>query len=196
MSETYRQEHPIMRYPARRWQQLAFKAPVNLWRLGLGPIVGHVLMLISHTGRKSGLTRRTLVEYHVLEGKKYAPVAFGEQAQWYQNILANPLVTIQTAGGAQGAIATRVTDDAELVIVYNLLMRRNPVMMRWYLDSLGIRDTPEDVIAKKDRIFLLRFDPTGEPTPPPLEADLWWVWIIGGGLLLGWLMYSLLSREE
>jgi deazaflavin-dependent oxidoreductase (nitroreductase family) len=184
-----------MRYPSGRWAKAAFKAPVYLWRLGLGPLVGQALMLITHTGRVTGLPRRTVVEYHVLDGNMIAPVAFGEQAQWYRNILADPRVTIQTAHGAQSAIATRITDDIELVTAFKLLMRRNPVMLKWYLRSLGIKPHIADVVAKKERIYWLRFDPTGEPTPPPLAADLWWVWIIFGGFWLGWAVYRLLRRK-
>jgi len=169
-----------MTYPGSRWLKFAVKAPIFLWRLGLGPIVGRVFMLITTIGRKTGLPRRTVVEYHVLpeNGRKYAPCAFGPKAQYYRNIVADPHVTIQTADGTERMIATRVTDDDELVAVYELFRRRDPVVLNRYLDSLDIRPDPAEVVAKKDRIYWLRFDPTDEPTPPPLEADLKWVWLV------------------
>jgi hypothetical protein len=33
----------------------------------------------------------------------------------------------------------------------------------------------ESFVAQQDRYIILTFDPTDEPTPPPLEADLRWV---------------------
>ena len=60
----------------------------------------------------------------------------------------------------EAAIAVRVTDDQELIDVYDFGKRRNPVMLDWYLQSLGIEDDPADILAKKDRIYWMRFDPT------------------------------------
>ncbi len=182
----------FMTYPTSPWHKLAFKAPVHLWRLGLGFILGQKLLLITHIGRKSGLPRRTLVEYHMLDGHKYSPSGFGARSQWYKNVMANPHVTIQTAQGAESVTARRVTEDAEIRRVYDLFKQRNPVMLQWYLDALDIEDTPEDMIAKKDRLYFLTFDPTDEPTPPPQEADLKWVWWVIGALIL----WVFLSREE
>ncbi|NOZ29358.1 MAG: nitroreductase family deazaflavin-dependent oxidoreductase [Chloroflexi bacterium] len=189
MATTYPQrEGGLMIYP-RGWLRWAVKAPILLWRLGFGPILGRIFMLLTTTGRKSGLPRRTMVEYHMLNGRIYAPCAFGPKAQWYKNIVADPRVTVQTAHGVQSMIATRVTDDEEILAVYELLRRRDPVILDAYLRSLDIRPDPADVVAKKDRIYWLRFDPTDEPTPPPLEADLAWVWPVVLVLLLGlWLL--------
>jgi hypothetical protein len=49
-------------------------------------------------------------------------------------------------------------------------------MYKLILASLEIDHTTEDILAKKERIYWLRFDPTDEPTPPPLPADLVWLW--------------------
>jgi deazaflavin-dependent oxidoreductase (nitroreductase family) len=177
MSETFQQkDQGFLTYPTGGWRKAMFKWPVQLWRLGLGPIIGHQMVLISHTGRKSGLTRRTMTELHVVNGKKYAPSGFGRRSQWYRNIEADPRVTIQTASGAESVIASRVTDDDELLSLMDLGDPINLVMLRSFLDSLDIEPTEEDILAKKDRIFYLRFDPTDEPTPPPLPADLVWLW--------------------
>lgn len=193
---SYEQQHPIMQYPAQPWQKLMFKSPILLWRLGLGPLFGPIILMLSHTGRKSGLVRRTALEYHVLDGRIYLVAAFGERAQWYQNVLTDPYVTVQTGRGTQGAVAVRITDDGELAAVYNLFMQTNAMMTNWYLDSLGIQPTVEDLLAHKDRVVFIRLDPTDKPTPPPLEADLWWAWLIAGGLLLGWAVYRLISDRE
>jgi deazaflavin-dependent oxidoreductase (nitroreductase family) len=182
------QDQGIMTYPAVGWRKAMFKAPIFLWRMGLGPILGQMLMLITHTGRRSGLPRRTMVEYHTLDGQRYAPCAFGARAQWYRNIMADPYVTIQTAAGTEHVKARRVTDSEELLAVYALLRQRNPIMLDWYLQTLGIAPNPDSFLANKDRVYIVAFDPADGPTPPPLEADLKWVWgVVAALIVLRWL---------
>lgn len=165
-----------MTYPEQGWHKALFKWPVNLWRLGLAPVIGHHMMLITHTGRKSGLPRRTMTECYRLDGRKYAPCAFGPKAQWYKNIAADPRVTIQTADGAESALAVRVTGDDEIVALFDAVGRRAKPMLDAYLAFLEMENNPEDIIAKKDRVYWFRFDPTDEITPPPLAEDLRWLW--------------------
>lgn len=170
-----------MTYPTSGWRKALFKWPVQLWRLGLGPLIGRMFMLITHTGRKSGLPRRTMVELHRLNGRIYAPSGFGRRSQWYRNIEADPHVTIQTAVGPQPSLAVRVTDDDELLaLLHEMGSSAGQSMLDLYLQSLDIENSDAAILANKDRIYWLRFDPTNEPTPPPLPADLAWVWPVAG----------------
>lgn len=167
----------FMRYPDSQWRKLLFKAPLILWRLGLGPIMGYHVLVITTVGRKTGLPRHTMTEYHTMEGKIYVPCAFGTQADWYKNMQANPYVTVQTWQAPESMKATRVTDSEELLDIIRVLRKRNGVMLDWYLDSLGLEDSrPETILANKDLIHIIRFDPTTEPTPFPLGVDLAWLW--------------------
>jgi hypothetical protein len=102
-------------------------------------------------------------------------------------------VTIQTSAGAESARAVRVTDNQELLALFDLDQPLNRAMLEGYLETLGIEPTPEDIVAKKDRIYWIRFDPTDEPTPPPLEADLVWLWPVALGILL---VFWLLTRRD
>jgi deazaflavin-dependent oxidoreductase (nitroreductase family) len=158
-----------------------------LWRLGLGPIVGRLFMIITTTGRKSGLPRSTMVEYHRLNETKYVASGFGEVSHWYKNILADPRLTIQTNDGKESARAVRVTDDQEVMDVVDLFRRTDSAyFIDLYLRSLDIEPSREDILAKKDRLHLLRFEATDETTPPGLGADLVWMWPIA---FLGLLFY-------
>ncbi|MCD4671954.1 MAG: nitroreductase family deazaflavin-dependent oxidoreductase [Anaerolineaceae bacterium] len=174
-------------YPESDWMRWLFKAPILSWRLGLGPLVGKVAMILTTTGRKTGLPRHTMVECHTINGKKYAPCAYGEKADYYQNLLVDPRVTVQTADGTQSMIASRVTDDEELTFFFQHGMDYVPGMLTWYLESLGIVPSVEEVLANKEKIYWLRFDPTEELTPPGLEVDLAWLWPLALILvLLAW----------
>jgi hypothetical protein len=56
--------------------------------------------------------------------------------------------------------------------------------VRWFVELLiGQPVGRETFLGEKERFIVLTFDPTDEPTPPPLEADLRWVWPVVGGLL-------------
>jgi deazaflavin-dependent oxidoreductase (nitroreductase family) len=179
-------------YPKNKLGKFIFHLPIYAWRLGLGPIVGRYIMIITHTGRKTGFSRHTAVEYHRLGGIKYIPCAFGFQAQWYRNIMANPRVTIQTAEGTEHMVAVRVTRDEELVLVIQSILKRNPTLMNWYLQSLGVEPTETDILAHKEHLIFLRFDPTNEPAPRGLEVDLAWIW----PLIMLWMFISRPFRHK
>lgn len=73
---------------------------IFIWNLGLGnwvnvwPGVFGWIMVISHTGRKSGLSRRTPVNFAVVDGDIYCVAGFGHISDWYRNIMAQPKVEI------------------------------------------------------------------------------------------------------
>ncbi|MGC9399224.1 MAG: nitroreductase family deazaflavin-dependent oxidoreductase [Anaerolineae bacterium] len=188
----------MMPYPGGGLLRWLFRAPIAAWRLGLGRLFGHIFVLITTWGRSSGKPRRALTEYLPLKGKLYVACAYGPQADWYKNIVADPHVTVQTWQGPESMIASRVTDDDELRAVYHGFKRRSWPVMRWYLSSVGIDpQDPDDYVAKKERVYIFRFDPTAEPTPPPLEADLVWVWPLTlVGLLLVLLFRHLIKRSD
>ncbi len=176
----------LMVYPRAAWRKIVFRFPLFMWRLGFQPILGRVLLVLTQTGRKTGRPRHTIIEYHsAANGNKYVVSAFGRRAHWYKNIMQNPHVTIQSADGTEYVKARRVTDVNELLAFFRVLNRRNPTMTNWYLESIGIQNTPADILSKHERLYVVSFDPTSEPTPLPLKADLRWVWIgVVGSLII------------
>jgi deazaflavin-dependent oxidoreductase (nitroreductase family) len=164
-------------YPNSPWEKLLVKLPILSWRMGLGPVTGQLFLVLTSTGRKSGLPRRTMMEYSRMGGKKYSPCPFGERANWYQNIVVDPQVTVQSADGTERMKAVRVTEGKELLSLIEHGLSTNPMMLKWYFNSLGIDfESEEDILAHKDKIFFIRFDPVEEITPPGLEVDLAWIW--------------------
>ena len=68
-----------------------FRAPVYLYRWGLGRLFGKRLLLLTHIGRRTGLRRQTLLE--VVEYRKDGPEVvvangFGRDCDWVRNIEA------------------------------------------------------------------------------------------------------------
>ncbi len=174
-------------YPSQPALITMFKAPLLLWRLGLGKLIGQMFMVITTTGRKSVLPRRTVVEYRLWFGRKYAFAAW-PKSDWYRNIQADPYVTIQTRDGAESVIARRVTDELELIRLYDLV--QNDPTIKGMAQMLGFELTRQSFLEQSDKFHLLVFEPTDEPTPLPLEPDLVWLWpvalvIVFVGMLLG-----------
>jgi deazaflavin-dependent oxidoreductase (nitroreductase family) len=153
-----------------------YKSPILLFRLGLGFLAGRLFMVMTTVGRRSGKPRRTAIEFHEFDGRKYVFSAWGTGTDWYRNIELQPRITIQTWRGAESVFARRLSSDTELAQAFDFSMS-NPTM-RAVIKSVGFDLTREQFLAEKDRFTFVTFDPVDGPTPEPLGADLWWVWIV------------------
>jgi len=175
------------------------RAPFLAWRLGLGVLLGHRFVLITTRERRSGLPRRVVLEYGALRGKLYVISGFGSQADWHKDLCDDPYVMVQTWQGPEPMQAWCVTDDAEIRDVCALFMQRDSAAFRRSLHSLAIRpDSLEEMMAHKDRLAILRFDPTEERVPSPREADLVWVWPLLAAVAVGraWAMQPCHKGDE
>ncbi len=175
----------ILPYPGG-WAKYLFKTPILLYRLGMGVFIGHLFMILTTTGRKSGQPRRTAIEFHEFAGQPTVMSGWGTNTDWYRNLQANPLATVQTWRGTQSVRARRIETDDELRCAF-AWAQTNPTL-RLMMKLTGVAMTPEQFIAAKERFVLVTFEPTAEPTPPPLKADLVWVWavVLPACLGLGW----------
>ena len=122
------------------WRML-LRLPVGLWRVGLGPLAGRVWMVVTTTGRSSGLPRHTVVYPHVVGGRTYLWCPYGGRAQWYRNLVAHPVATVQSRRGTHVVRAVPLTDEAEAVGVASELHRFPASFFRSYLASQGLGDT-------------------------------------------------------
>ena len=66
-----------------------------LYAIGLGPIIGKIILLLTTTGRKSGQKRITPLQYEEIDGKYYLGSARGTKSDWYRNIQADGRVEVQ-----------------------------------------------------------------------------------------------------
>ena len=84
--------------PPRGLARLLFRLPIGLYKIGLGGFLGKRFLLLIHTGRKSGLERKTVLEvvrYNETTSTFLVAAGFGPGSDWYRNIRANPQVTVQ-----------------------------------------------------------------------------------------------------
>src|SRR5271165_6648624 len=137
-------------YPGRGWRRMLMHMPLLYWRLGLKPLLvrlgalGFRALILTTKGRRSGQARHTMLTHLVLDGRIYIGAGWGERTQWYQNILADQQVTVQTRGTAFGAVARLITEDEELQRLYWQARKSFPVW-QWKrsLGSWDIQDEAE-----------------------------------------------------
>lgn len=96
-----------------------------MFRMGLGPLFGGRLLLLVHTGRVSGLPRRTaieVVEAAPHEGRPSWTVAsgYGPGADWYRNLERTPHATVQVGRRFHAVTAQTLTaeEGGELMTRY------------------------------------------------------------------------------
>lgn len=80
--------------------RLAFKLPIHLYRLRLGWLLGHRILLLAHRGRNSGRLRHTpleVIRYDSSTRESVVVSAWGESSDWYRNLKASPAVEVRTA---------------------------------------------------------------------------------------------------
>ncbi|KZM74675.1 nitroreductase family deazaflavin-dependent oxidoreductase [Nocardia terpenica] len=89
------------------------RAPIRLYRAGLGVAFGTRLLMLEHRGRRTGARRYVVLEVvdHPAPDEYVIVSGFGDRAQWYRNIRADPRVRVWTGRRrALPATATPLTD--------------------------------------------------------------------------------------
>lgn len=186
--------HPIP-YPDSPIVQKLYRTPILLYRLGLGKLFGKYIMIISTIGRKSGKVRRTPIEYHRSGDTIYAISGFEKDPDWYRNLKAHPYVTLQTNQGTHAMLARQPETAEEWQEVFEYL-KKSPVSNLSIPDTIDRLDDPEIQAQVREWPAVL-FEPTDEPCPEPLPADLFWTWpLILFALAFEITFWWLISRKK
>ncbi len=168
------------------------KGMVFLWKLGLAdwiniwPSVFGQIMVLNHTGRKSGYNRLTPVNYAILDGEIYCCAGFGAISDWYRNILKNPLVEIWLTEGRWLGQAEDISDHPErLRILREVLIGSGFAAPLFGLKPKQLNDFDLDQLTHDYRlVHIKRVDEkTGRDGP----GELAWIWPLITAILLLWL---------
>jgi deazaflavin-dependent oxidoreductase (nitroreductase family) len=114
-----------------------------LYAIGLGPLIGRLVLLLTTTGRKTGLPRVTPLQYEEIDGAFYLGSSRGQKADWFRNILANPHVEVHVKSRRFRGVAETVTDPLRIADFLELRLRRHPKMIGAILQSEGLSAQPE-----------------------------------------------------
>jgi deazaflavin-dependent oxidoreductase (nitroreductase family) len=115
------------------------RAPIRLYRIGLGGLLGHRMLLLTHTGRVSGQPRQVVVEVLAPGGRPGSYLiasGYGERSQWLRNVLAEPRVRYQVGWRKfEGtAVPLPPRESGRQLAEY---ARRNPRLAAKLMQSLG-----------------------------------------------------------
>ena len=105
------------------------RAPIQLYRAGLGCLLGHRILLLEHVGRHSGLPRYAVLEVvgRPAPDRYVVAAGLGERAQWLRNVRAEPQVRVSVGRLARVPAVARVLSKAEAVAV----LRRYGIEHPW-----------------------------------------------------------------
>jgi deazaflavin-dependent oxidoreductase (nitroreductase family) len=105
---------PSMKRPSSGFARWMFRAPIWLYRIGLGGLMTSRMVLLNHVGRKSGKMRQTVVEvarYDKATDTVYVASGWGVKSDWYRNLLANSEITIQVGWRKMAVTAVPLTPE-------------------------------------------------------------------------------------
>lgn len=127
--------------------RLFFRAPITLYRIGLGGLMPMQLLLTT-VGRKSGQPRRAVVDvlrHDAATDTYYVVSAYGESSDWYRNLRANPAVCVQVRWRRVPARAAALPQDEaeELLLDY---WRRHRLYARVTMRLVGVKAANEDEV--------------------------------------------------
>lgn len=116
----------------RRRLRWLSRLPTWLYRAHLGWLLGHRFLLLTHTGRKSGRKRQTVLEvvrHDRSTGAYIVASGWGEKADWLRNIEHTPNVTVQSGHERLDAAAMRLP-IAEATREFSDYTKRHPAAVR------------------------------------------------------------------
>lgn len=106
-----------------------------LYAIGLGPLIGRIILLLTTTGRRSGLKRVTPLQYEKIGEDFYLGAARGRKADWVRNIQANPQVEIRVGAKRFIGQAEVVTDPSRFADFLEVRLERHPRMIGFIMEK-------------------------------------------------------------
>ncbi len=173
------------------------KFMVTMFRLGLGkwvnwdPKNGGQVMVLTTTGRKSGLSRRIGLNYAIVNGELYCCAGFGAVSDWYKNIQNNPQVEVWLPDGWWCGMADDISDSPyRISLLRQVLIASGFAAKLAGIDAEHLSDEQLDQATLEYR--LLHIKRTEARTGPGGPGDLAWIWPVSTVVLL----VMLLTRHK
>jgi deazaflavin-dependent oxidoreductase (nitroreductase family) len=144
------------------WQRMKNIQKIHrlLYALGLGPVVGKIILLLTTTGRKTGLKRVTPLQYEEIDGKYYLGAARGLKADWVRNIQADAQVEVRVRSSSFHGQAEVVTDPCRIADFVEVRLQRHPFMIGMIMQRAhGLPKRPSreqlEELAEKEALVVI-----------------------------------------
>jgi deazaflavin-dependent oxidoreductase (nitroreductase family) len=158
--------YPINRMAGFRQAPKFFLRLIHLpprlaYGIGLGPLIGRAILLLTTIGRQSGKPRFTPLQYEEIDGRFYLGAALGQRADWVRNIQANPKVEVHVRSRRFSGLAETIADPEQIADFLEIRLRRHPKMIGAILRSEGIRLPParSDLVRYAAHLRLIVIQP-------------------------------------
>jgi deazaflavin-dependent oxidoreductase (nitroreductase family) len=155
---------PLTDRPPKGPLHWLLRLPIWLYRLNLGWLLGQRFLLLTHTGRKSGLIYRTVIEVvdHDDQSGTYTVASgWGKKADWYRNILKTPDVTVQVGRRLSKARAVPLTISEGHEKLYAYAQKHPGAFRELSYLMLGKRldADRDDILKMAEKIPLIALQP-------------------------------------
>jgi deazaflavin-dependent oxidoreductase (nitroreductase family) len=119
-----------------KWMKALNRRMVSNYQRGIGP--RRLVLLLTTTGRKSGLPRVTPLQYEEMDGVIYVASARGAEADWFKNLQAGARVQVQIGERRFAADAEAITDAGRIADFLEMRLKRRPLMIGLIMWSEGL----------------------------------------------------------
>jgi len=148
-----------MTLPPFLWRLMQYM-PRLLYALGLGPLLGKNILLLTTVGRKTGRRRTVPLTYEESGGTFLVGSARGAAGDWMRNIAVNPKVEIRVGRRRFAGSAAVVTDVSTIADYLQRQMDRNPALFRRIFRMEGLSSDPGrkdlEALAAKRTMAVIR----------------------------------------
>jgi deazaflavin-dependent oxidoreductase (nitroreductase family) len=150
--------------PDSFWERIKTVQGIHrrLYESGRGWLVGWMILLLEHTGRKSGKRYATPVQYERIDGAYFIGAARGTQADWFRNVLANPGVHVRVGRREFDCRAEPITDPDRVADYLESRLKNHPIMvglMMKFAHGLPLRPTHEQLARLAKDLAVVRLTP-------------------------------------
>jgi len=133
----------------------------RLYSAGMGWLVGWIILLLEHTGRKSGKKYFTPLQFEKIDDLYYVGAGRGSKADWYRNIQANPGVHVQVGRVVFDARAECICEPDKVMIFLKFRFKRHPLMMGLMMrfHSLPMHPTDDQLLDLGKTLAIVALHP-------------------------------------
>ncbi|NNJ12783.1 nitroreductase family deazaflavin-dependent oxidoreductase [Chloroflexales bacterium ZM16-3] len=152
--------------------------------------------MLTHTGRKSGMARRTPLNYARVDATIYVTAGFGPISDWYRNILAEPQVEIWLPDGRRAARAEELPDShpQRLALLREVLKGSGFAALLAGVNPYTLSDVR---LARATATYrLIAITPGEQLRGPGGPGDLAWVWWPVAGAAIGLVLGSGIDTSQ
>lgn len=142
--------------------------PRFAYAIGVGPLLGHFVLLLTTTGRRTGKKRITPLQYEEIDGNYFIAAARGNRTDWLKNIEADPHVEIRVRSLRLRCYASVIRDVDQIADFLTYRLSKHPRMIGAIMRAAGLPSSPslEQLRAYAAERPLVRLEPlASQPVP-------------------------------